>query len=115
MQLHTDWLDDPMVRTASDRGDGSALSTLTHLHEIMCEVEERFPGVPFREVLAGGKSAGGLRKVRNTLRRLGACEADIALVAPAPEPTKKSREQRAAEWQRYQAKRRETYFRGNRA
>ena len=108
MQLHADWLDDPMVRTASDRGDGSALATLTHLHDIMCEVEERFPGVPFGKILAGPTApVGDLRVVRNTLRRLGACEADIALVAPTPEPAKKTREQRAAEWQRYQAKRRE--------
>ena len=107
MQIHVDWLDDPMVRTASDRGDGSAVSTLTHLHDVMCEVEGRFPGVPFGEVLAANKSTGDLRKVRNTLRRLGACEADIALVAPVPELVKKTPEQRAAEWQRYQAKRRE--------
>ena len=108
MDIDSRWLDHPMVREASARGDGTARATLTALHDIITEVEERFPGVPFGQILAGPSLGQGARRsVRNALVRNGVCEADIALILPPTEPAVRSPEQRRTDNAEYAARRKE--------
>jgi hypothetical protein len=83
------WEDHPFVqraaRLAEEAGEPSTLRVLEELFGIMYEVEDRFPGVPFSDVLQDQAQAKGwdLVRIRRTLAKNGACQADIALVAPA--------------------------------
>jgi hypothetical protein len=82
------WEDHPFVRRATslaaEAGDPSPLRVVEELLGVMHEVEDRFPGVPYREIISDRAQMSGfdLRRIRATLRKNGACEADIALVCP---------------------------------
>lgn len=86
LEIHPEWHEHPMVKRAVKRsGDEGPLTVLVELHDIISEVEARFPGVPFRAVL-GADAIGGIQRqsVQRTLRLNGASEADIALIAVDP-------------------------------
>lgn len=79
-----EWLDSPMVKRAIEATDGDAVAVMAELLRIMNNLEDRFPGLTFDQIL-GDKvdvAAGDRMRMRNTLRRNGVCEADIALVVP---------------------------------
>lgn len=87
-EIHEHWASSPLVAFAADiatqAGEPTTLRTLEELLDLMNELEERFPGVPFAEVLADKAAQSGFdtRRLRATLRKNGACQADIALVCP---------------------------------
>jgi hypothetical protein len=82
------------ARLAEEAGEPSTVRVLEELLGIMHEVEDRFPGVPFSEILQDQTQADGydLARVRRTLQRNGACPADIALVAPTSEQLRPRRD-----------------------
>lgn len=82
MNIHPNWQHDPLVKRAVETSDGSAIGVLETLHEIMLDVEDRFPGFPFAQLLSDPAQRPNMQRMRDTLRRHGACEADIALVCP---------------------------------
>lgn len=92
------WSDHPFAqraaRLADEAGDLSTLGVLEKLLDVMYEVEDRFPGVPFSEILVDQAQTPGydLARVRRTLQRNGACPADIALVAPSSEELRPRRD-----------------------
>jgi hypothetical protein len=87
-KLNTEWRDHPLVQRAvieADKaGDLSTLGVLDNLLTLMNEIEDRFPGIPFRDLLQDRAQMHGtdIHQIRKTLRRFGACEADIAIVCP---------------------------------
>lgn len=83
MNIHPNWQQDPLVKRAAENSDGSPLGLLEELHQLMLDVEDRFPGVPFGQLLSDPVQRPDMRRMRATLRRHGACEADIALVCPS--------------------------------
>lgn len=93
-----EWSDHPFVqraaRLADEAGDHSTLGVLERLLDVMYEVEDRFPGVPFSEILVDQAQTPGydLARIRRTLQRNGACPADIALVAPSSDALRPRRD-----------------------
>jgi hypothetical protein len=77
-----DWLDNPLVRRAYQQSpeDATLLDVLDKLLETMHELEDRFPGVPFRDILSAPESGRSRMQIVATLRKTGASEDDIALV-----------------------------------
>lgn len=86
--MTTVWEDHPLVlraeKAATEAGEPTPLRVAEELLNVMNELEDRFPGIPFADVLAdpAEKSGWDMRRIRGVLRRNGACEADIALVCP---------------------------------
>jgi hypothetical protein len=56
--IHPDWAEHPLVREAARDAD-DALGLLTQLNKLMLEVEDRFPGVPYRQILEQPQAALG--------------------------------------------------------
>jgi hypothetical protein len=56
--IHPDWVEHPLVREAARDAD-DALGLLSQLNKLMLEVEDRFPGVPFRQILERPQAALG--------------------------------------------------------
>ena len=84
--IHPNWTSSPLVKRAIEKSpDCSAASIFSTLLDIMHEVEDRFPGVPYAELLSEPALRPDMRRTRTTLRRCGATEADIALVCPTAE------------------------------
>lgn len=81
--IHPHWHQNPLVLRAVENSNGTPHGVLTELHQIMLDVEDRFPGVPFAQLLSDPAQRPDMRRMRGTLRRGGACEADIALVCPS--------------------------------
>lgn len=80
------WMSNPLVaraRMTAPRAD--VLSLFVTLHEIMHDLEDRFPGVTFRELLSSAQGGKPDRLV-DTLRRAGCAAEDIAIVAGAVNP-----------------------------
>lgn len=86
--IHPDWHDYPLVAAAREEVPGDTGAFLSKLLDLMNEVEDRFPGLPFSEVLRNPYERNGntARTVRGQLRKAGACEADIAIVCPSRYP-----------------------------
>lgn len=93
-----EWTDHPFVqratRLANEAGDTSTLGVLEVLLDVMHEVEDRFPGVPFSQLIVDQAQTDGydLARIRRTLQRNGACPADIALVAPSSDELRPRRD-----------------------
>lgn len=85
------WEDNPLVLRAkykaTEAGEPTPLRVAEEMLAVMNELEDRFPGLPFADILAdpAEKSGWDMRRVRGVLRRNGACEADIDLVCPHSE------------------------------
>lgn len=79
-----EWSEHPLVRHAVEETDGTAEEVMFALHDLMVEIDERFPGVPYREVLSDPLEREGqdVNTFRRQLRKAGVCEADIALLCP---------------------------------
>lgn len=79
---------DPLVRQAArlanEAGEPSPLRVAEELLGLMNELEDRFPGLTFSEILRDPATLPprDVQKLRNQLRRNGASQADIALVCP---------------------------------
>ena len=89
------WMKNPMVKEAARKAKGDTLGTLEVLLDTMNELEDRFPGVPFETILS--RAGGRPDNLRERLRGVGACEADIAIVcgehAPMAEAIADSRKE----------------------
>jgi hypothetical protein len=87
------WIENPLVKQAvrlntPKEGEGADMrQVLLTLHDQLTELEERFPGVPFAEII-GEKMEWDtceIARVRRTLKANGASPEDIALVCPRSE------------------------------
>jgi DNA-binding CsgD family transcriptional regulator len=70
------WVEHPLVRKASENAE-SVRDTAIHLHRILCELEDRFPGVPFGQILAGPAPELNVRQLVGAMRWAGVAERDI--------------------------------------
>jgi predicted DNA-binding protein (UPF0251 family) len=77
-----DWLDNPIVRQAyrMSPDDSELVDVLDKLLEILHELEDRFPGVPFRDILSTPDTGRDRMRIVATLRQTGASEDDISIV-----------------------------------
>jgi hypothetical protein len=78
------WLDHPIVRHA--RGslpvDAQPLDLLEATLGVMLELERRFPGIPFGELLGATDTDVDTSTLRARLARAGVSTEDMALVVP---------------------------------
>lgn len=80
------WLEHPLVREAHHglRDDASILDLFENLRRVLDEVEDQFPGVPFRTILSAYETPDPER-VRKTMRQAGVPEKNINLAIGFPE------------------------------
>lgn len=77
-----DWFEQPLVRFTMDRlgvtkGTADARTLLLAMHDTMRQLEERFPGIPFRDVYSCRPNHK--QRVRRAMRAAGVSDADITL------------------------------------
>jgi hypothetical protein len=85
-EVHADWTSHPLVARAIEETDGTAIQVLGKLHQVLTDIDDRFPGVGIHDLMNTHRATRGpKRRVRNALRKAGVCEADILLVIPAAE------------------------------
>ena len=69
VEIHPDWLDNPIVRIAMARTDGGPADVLRALSGLLNDLEDRLPGVPFAEILATAKVGEDAPEVRARVAR----------------------------------------------
>jgi len=78
-----EWFDHPLVREAQRglKDDSSPIDLFVNLYGVLTELDERFPGIPYRTVLAA-PTASGLDKnaLALQMREAGVSDDDIQLV-----------------------------------
>jgi hypothetical protein len=76
-----EWNEHPLVRLAEQRSDGSLLSKFEVLLGLLDEMETRFPGIPFRDILSMSDVTLETREVyERVLRDAGVTDRDIDIV-----------------------------------
>lgn len=76
----TQWLEHPLVREAQ-RGlsdDSSPIDLLVNLYNVLTELDERFPGIPYRTIL-GAPTEPNKAKVIALMKEAGVSSEDICL------------------------------------
>lgn len=83
------WLDHPLVRHAQAHlpAETSTLDLLTETLRLMNELEGRFPGIPFEEILSAPMaSEADLEAMRGEMSAAGVSPIDVYTVAGGPKP-----------------------------
>jgi len=92
------WLTNPLVALAAERSDGDTTSLLEQLSRLLVELEDRFPTVPFDQILSppSTRDHRSRKRFRTRLINAGCTVADVELVCAQPTSA-----DRYASWQKW--------------
>lgn len=79
----TEWVQHPVVNMAARNlpDEATALDLLISLHEVLTDLDDRFPGVPFRKMIVDPDNGGATKlEILETLTAAGVSDDDIRAI-----------------------------------